>query len=81
MILMLCWWARKNLSINFIESKKKVYIIMVIVATFNVIIMQISKFKGLDNKLPCLFCLGSVSKDSTKDKMRAITLIGVPYDI
>lgn len=54
---------------------------MVIVATFNVIIMQISKFKGLDNKLPCLFCLGSVSKDSTKDEMRAITLIGVPYDI
>ena len=54
---------------------------MVTVATFNVIIMQISKFKGLDNKLPYLFYLGSVSKDSTTDEMRAIVLNGAAYDI
>lgn len=35
----------------------------------------------MDNELPCLFNLGSTSKDSTKDEMRAIVLNGAAYYI
>ena len=39
-----------------------------------VLIKQICKFKGLDNKSPYQFYLGIISKDFRNDEMKEITL-------
>ena len=41
-----------------------------------VLIKQICKFKGLDDKPPDQFYLGIISKDFTNDEMKEITLNG-----
>ena len=41
---------------------------------------EIQKFKGKDNISQYNFCLGSVSKDFTKDKQSKISLDGTVYD-
>ena len=83
MVVLLCWYSRKKISINFSKANTKFFLSLHYnggESYLHVNKTEIYKFKVKFNIIWHNFCLGSASKDFTIDRQSEISLNVTGYD-